>query len=65
MACGTRLQRSSPEAEGIPSSAVLGFIPAVEVHAHPLDAVQGFVLLTYALWDLGYGNSKCRNGIRQ
>jgi len=47
MASGTRLKRSTPEAEGIPSSAVLGFIHAVEDHAHPLDAVQGFMLLRH------------------
>jgi CubicO group peptidase (beta-lactamase class C family) len=47
MASGTQLKRSSPEAEGIPSSAVLDFVRAVERHAHPLDAVQGFMLLRH------------------
>ncbi len=47
MASITPLKRSSPEAEGIPSSAVLEFIQAVEQHTHPLDAVQGFMLLRY------------------
>lgn len=41
-------QRSSPEAEGISSSAVLDFIRAVEQQsAHPLDAVHGFTLLRH------------------
>jgi CubicO group peptidase (beta-lactamase class C family) len=43
----TQLRRTSPEAEGIPSSAVLDFVRAVEQHTHPLDAVQGFVLLRH------------------
>jgi len=43
----TQLKRSSPEAEGIPSSAVLDFIRAVERHDHPLDAVHGFMLLRH------------------
>ena len=43
----TRLKRSGPEAEGISSSAVLEFIRAVEQHTHPLDAVQGFMLLRH------------------
>jgi CubicO group peptidase (beta-lactamase class C family) len=47
MASVTLLERSSPEAEGIPSPAVLDFIRAVEGHAHPLDAVQGFMLLRH------------------
>ena len=48
MAGETQLKRSNPEAEGIPSSAVVGFIQAVEQHAsHPLDAVQGFMLLRH------------------
>ncbi len=47
MASVTQLKRSSPEAEGIPSSAVLDFIRAVEQHTHPLDAVQGFMLLRH------------------
>jgi CubicO group peptidase (beta-lactamase class C family) len=40
-------KRTSPEAEGIPSSAVVDFITAVEQHTHPLDAVQGFMLLRH------------------
>jgi CubicO group peptidase (beta-lactamase class C family) len=47
MARGNQLRRTSPEAEGIPSSAVLDFVRAVEKHAHPLDAVQGFMLLRH------------------
>src|ERR1700752_4685337 len=47
MASVTQLMRTNPEAEGIPSSAVLDFIRAVEQHAHPLDAVQGFMLLRH------------------
>jgi CubicO group peptidase (beta-lactamase class C family) len=47
MANVAQLKRSSPEAEGIPSSALLGFIRAVEQHTHPLDAVQGFMLLRH------------------
>src|SRR5580693_8175557 len=43
----TRLKRSGPEAEGISSSAVLEFIQAVEQHSHPLDSVQGFMLLRH------------------
>jgi CubicO group peptidase (beta-lactamase class C family) len=43
----TRLKRSNPEAEGISSSAVLEFIRAVEQHTHPLDSVQGFMLLRH------------------
>ncbi len=39
--------RTSPEAEGIASSAVLDFVRAVEQHGHPLDAVQGFLLLRH------------------
>src|SRR6185295_1995968 len=47
MTSATRLKRTNPEAEGIPSSAVLDFIQAVEQHSHPLDAVQGFMLLRH------------------
>ena len=47
MASVTQLMRTNPEAEGIPSSAVLAFIRAVERHTHPLDAVQGFTLLRH------------------
>lgn len=43
----TQLSRSNPEAEGIASSAVLDFIRAVEQHAHPLDALHGFMLLRH------------------
>lgn len=42
-----RLQRSNPEAEGIPSSAILNFIGALEQHTHPLEAVQGFMLVRH------------------
>jgi len=47
MASVNQLKRSNPEAEGIPSSAVLNFIRALEQHTHPLDAVQGFMLLRH------------------
>src|SRR5688572_5937232 len=47
MAAKTQLMRTNPEDEGIPSSAVLDFIRAVEQHTHPLDAVQGFMLLRH------------------
>src|SRR6202046_4094520 len=43
----TQLKRSRPEAEGISSSAVLKFIRAVEQHTHPMDAVQGLMLLRH------------------
>jgi CubicO group peptidase (beta-lactamase class C family) len=38
---------STPEAEGIPSSAILDFIDAVEQHDDPLDAVHSFMLLRH------------------
>jgi len=47
MANATTLKRSNPEAEGVSSSAILDFISAIEQHAHPLDAVQGFMLLRH------------------
>jgi len=47
MAGVTQLKRTNPEAEGIPSSAVLNFIQAIEQHTHPLDAVQGLMLLRH------------------
>ena len=48
MAGVTQLKRSTPEAEGIPSAAVLNFIRAVaQPFGHPLDAVQGFMLLRH------------------
>jgi CubicO group peptidase (beta-lactamase class C family) len=47
MATVTQLKRSSPEVEGIPSSAVLDFIRAIEQHVHPMDAVDGFMLLRH------------------
>ena len=43
----TPFKRSTPEAEGIPSPAILDFVRAVEGHTHPLDAVQGFLLLRH------------------
>jgi CubicO group peptidase (beta-lactamase class C family) len=43
----TPFQRSTPEAEGIPSQAILDFVQAVEGHTHPLDAMQGFLLLRH------------------
>ncbi len=47
IASATQLKRTRPEDEGIPSAAVLSFIEAVEEHTHPLDAVQGFMLLRH------------------
>jgi CubicO group peptidase (beta-lactamase class C family) len=47
MANITPLKRTSPEAEGISSSAILNFIQSIEQHTHPLDAVQGFMLLRH------------------
>jgi CubicO group peptidase (beta-lactamase class C family) len=47
MAISAQLKRTNPEAEGISSSAILNFIKAVEQHTHPLDAVQGFMLLRH------------------
>lgn len=41
------LPRSTPEAEGIPSTAILAFIDALEQHEHPLDAVHSFMLLRH------------------
>lgn len=41
------LTRSTPEAEGISSAAILDFVRALEEHEHPLDAVQGFMLLRH------------------
>src|SRR5262245_57618491 len=41
----TPFKRTTPEAEGISSAAVLAFIQSLEEHTHPLDAVQGFMLL--------------------
>lgn len=47
MARGIQLKRTSPEAEGIPSAAVLDFIRAIEQHPRPLEAVHGFMLLRH------------------
>jgi CubicO group peptidase (beta-lactamase class C family) len=47
MASISPLKRSNPEAEGIPSPAVLEFIRSLERHVHPMDAVQGFMLLRH------------------
>ncbi len=47
MTSGYTFPRSTPEAEGIPSAAVLDFVRAVEQHTHPLDAVQGFMLVRH------------------
>lgn len=41
------LPASTPEAEGIPSSAILDFIDAVEAHDDPLNAVHSFMLLRH------------------
>lgn len=43
----SQFERTSPEAEGIPSAAVLKFVQALEQHTHPLDAVHGFMLLRH------------------
>jgi CubicO group peptidase (beta-lactamase class C family) len=42
-----QLKRTSPEAVGIPAAAVAAFVTALEEHTHPLDAVQGFMLLRH------------------
>ena len=47
MASASQLKRSNPEAEGISSLTVLNFIKAIGQHTHPLDAVQGFMLLRH------------------
>jgi hypothetical protein len=47
MANVPQLKRTSAEDEGIPSSAVLEFIRALEEHVHPMEAVQGFMLLRH------------------
>jgi len=47
MASVPPLKRSSPEAEGISSSAVLEFVLAVEQHVRSMDAVHGFMLLRH------------------
>ena len=47
MTSGFRFPRSTPEAEGIPSQAILDFVRAVEQHEHPLDALQGFILIRH------------------
>jgi CubicO group peptidase (beta-lactamase class C family) len=42
------LQRTSPEAVGISSTAALDFVQTLEdLHDHPLDAVHGFMLLRH------------------
>lgn len=51
MPAQTPFLRTSPEAEGIPSAAVLSFVQALEQPAagpaHPLDAVHSFMLLRH------------------
>jgi len=47
LASAPRFSRTSPEAEGIPSGAVAAFVTALERHDHPLEAVQGFMLLRH------------------
>jgi CubicO group peptidase (beta-lactamase class C family) len=55
------MKRTTPETEGIASSAILDFIQALEQHpSHPLDAMQGFMLLRHgnvaaAGWWTPYG----------
>src|SRR5260370_32702690 len=66
MASVTELKRSSPEAEGIPSSAVLSFIRTIEQHVHPMDAVQGFMLLRQLAEDVPIvaGRAPARHVVR-
>jgi CubicO group peptidase (beta-lactamase class C family) len=47
MANTAQLHRSTPEAEGISSSAILEFVRSVEEHVRPMDALQGFMLLRH------------------
>lgn len=48
MATKLQLKRTIPEAEGIPSSAILDFIQAIDtLSPHPLDAVHSFMLLRH------------------
>jgi CubicO group peptidase (beta-lactamase class C family) len=47
MASAERLPRSTPEAVGIPSQAIMDFVHALEQHRHPLDAVHSFMLLRH------------------
>ncbi|MGI8484173.1 MAG: serine hydrolase domain-containing protein [Thermomicrobiales bacterium] len=47
MANENQLQLSTPEAEGIPSAAILAFVEALERHDNPLEAVQGFILVRH------------------
>ena len=42
-----QFKRISPEAVGIPSSSLAAFVGALEERAHPLDGVQGFMLLRH------------------
>ncbi len=60
MTSPTQFKRTNPEAEGIPSAAVLDFVQAIEQHTHPMDAVQGFMFLRHGNvaaegWWLPYG----------
>ena len=48
MAVDTQLTRSTPEAEGIPSAAILALVRAFEQpNDHPLDTFHGFMLLRH------------------
>jgi CubicO group peptidase (beta-lactamase class C family) len=38
---------STPEAQGVPSSAIVNFIDAIEQHEAPLDAVHSFMLVRH------------------
>jgi CubicO group peptidase (beta-lactamase class C family) len=38
---------SSPEAQGIPSSAIHAFLDSIEQHVHPLGALHSFMLLRH------------------
>lgn len=39
--------RTTPEAQGIPSTAILNVVHAVEQHTHPLDALHSFMLVRH------------------
>ena len=47
MANSGLLERTTPEAQGIPSSAILDFIEALEQHTQPMDASHSLMLLRH------------------
>jgi CubicO group peptidase (beta-lactamase class C family) len=47
MSSGSSFDRTTPEAVGISSTAVLAFLQAVEDHEHPLDSLHGVMLLRH------------------